>query len=72
MGSTTYDEFRKFFEKSKQELMLIQDMIISAFGASKLSAEYGAYVMRELGIFDTIKVQTVYCCHDKRFSVNAG
>ena len=44
------------FEKSKQELMLIEDLIISSMGTSKISAEYGAYIMRELEIFDTIKI----------------
>jgi len=44
------------FDKNRQELLLIEDLLISGVGASKQSAEYGAYIMRELRIFDTLKV----------------
>jgi len=46
------------FSKSKHELLLIEDLIISAHGTSEIAAKYGAYIMRELSIFDTIRVQT--------------
>lgn len=42
------------FQKSRTELMLIDDLMISAIGSSKIAAEYGAYIMRELRVFDTI------------------
>jgi hypothetical protein len=34
--------------------LLIEDLVISAHGTSALAAQYGAYVMRELRIFETI------------------
>ena len=43
------------FEKSKQELMLVEDLVISANGTSCIAAKYGAHIMRHLGVFDTVK-----------------
>lgn len=34
------------FEKAKQELNLIKDLIISAEGSSHIAGQYGAYIMR--------------------------
>jgi len=34
--------------------MLIEDLVISGLGSSKIAAEYGAYIMRELRVFDTV------------------
>lgn len=47
--------------------MLVEDLIISAIGSSKLAAEYGAHIMRELRIFDTIKVQNALNINEKDF-----
>lgn len=44
------------FEKAKEELMQIQDLVISALGTSNIAAEYGAYIMRQLEVFNTIRV----------------
>jgi hypothetical protein len=35
---------------------LIKDLTISAKGSSSIAAEYGAFIMRELEIFDTIRI----------------
>lgn len=35
---------------------MIQNLIIAANGSSKIAGEYGAYLMKELKIFNTIKV----------------
>lgn len=47
--------------------MLIEDLIISAIGTSKIAAEYGAYIMRELRIFDTVKVSNAHKICQKDF-----
>jgi glucosamine 6-phosphate synthetase-like amidotransferase/phosphosugar isomerase protein len=44
------------FEKAKQEMLLIEDLIIQGDGASRIASSYGAYVMRQLGIFNTIRI----------------
>ena len=44
------------FEKAKEELTQIQDLLISANGTSSIAAQYGAYIMRELQIFNTTQV----------------
>jgi len=44
------------FEKAKQELIQVQDLIIQAKGASSIAAQYGVYIMKELGIFNTIRL----------------
>lgn len=44
------------FEKAKTELLQVQDLIISAKGGSFISAQYGSYIMKELDIFNTIRI----------------
>ena len=44
------------FEKAKDELEQIEDLIIQAIGSSNISANYGAYIMRQLGIFNVVRV----------------
>jgi glucosamine--fructose-6-phosphate aminotransferase (isomerizing) len=44
------------FEKAKEELTQIKDLLISAKGTSYIAANYGAYIMKELEIFETIRV----------------
>jgi glucosamine 6-phosphate synthetase-like amidotransferase/phosphosugar isomerase protein len=55
------------FQKNLNELMLIDDLIISGIGSSKISAEYGAYIMRELKIFNTVKVTISHNITEKDF-----
>lgn len=55
------------FQKARNELMLIEDLIISALGSSKIASEYGAYIMRELRIFNTIKVSDATYIKEKDF-----
>lgn len=43
------------FEKAKNELLQVQDLILNAKGSSLISANYGAYIMRQLEIFNTIR-----------------
>ena len=43
-------------EHSKEELKIIQNMVVAALGPSLIAAEYGAYVMRHLQCFNTVKV----------------
>lgn len=44
------------FEKNKEELKLIQNLMIGALGSSKIAAEYGCYIMKQLKCFNTVKV----------------
>ncbi len=44
------------FESSTEELKLIQNLIIAANGSSKIAADYGAYIMKTLGCFNTVRV----------------
>ncbi|CDW73732.1 glucosamine--fructose-6-phosphate aminotransferase [Stylonychia lemnae] len=44
------------FEDQKEELKLIQNLIIAANGSSKLAADYGAHIMKTLQIFNTVRV----------------
>lgn len=44
------------FEHAHEELRLVQNLIIAANGSSKIAADYGAYVMRELKVFNTVRV----------------
>jgi glucosamine 6-phosphate synthetase-like amidotransferase/phosphosugar isomerase protein len=55
------------FNKNKQELMLIEDLIVSGIGTSKIAAEYGAYIMRELKIFNTVRVNYASSITEKCF-----
>ena len=44
------------FEKAVQELIQIQDLVISAKGSSRLASLYGEYMMRDLEIFNSVSV----------------
>lgn len=55
------------FYKNRSELMLIEDLIISATGTSIIAAQYGAFIMRELRIFDTVKVTNASNISEKDF-----
>ena len=44
------------FERAKEELVLIQNMVIAANGPSVIAAQYGAYLLRHLNVFNTVKV----------------
>ena len=44
------------FERAKEELMLIQNLVIAANGPSFIAAEYGAVLMRHLRNFNSVKV----------------
>lgn len=44
------------FDKAKEELLLIQNLIIAANGTSQIAAEYGAFILKHLQIFNTVKV----------------
>jgi glucosamine 6-phosphate synthetase-like amidotransferase/phosphosugar isomerase protein len=44
------------FEKAKTELLQVQELIIAAKGSSFIAAQYGAYIMKELDIFNTIRI----------------
>jgi glucosamine 6-phosphate synthetase-like amidotransferase/phosphosugar isomerase protein len=39
-----------------EELRLIQNLIIAANGSSKIAAEYGSLLMKELNCFNTVRV----------------
>ncbi len=44
------------FERAKDELKLIQNLVIAANGPSQIAADYGALLMRHLRIFNSVKV----------------
>jgi len=44
------------FDRAKEELMLIQNLVIAANGPSLIAAEYGAVIMRHLQNFNSVKV----------------
>jgi len=44
------------FERAKEELVLIQNLIIAANGPNLVAAQYGAFLMKHLNVFNTIKV----------------
>jgi len=44
------------FERAKEELKLVQNLVIAANGSSFIAAEFGAMLMRHLRIFNSIKV----------------
>lgn len=49
------------FEGNKEELKLIQNLVIGALGSSRIASEYGAYLMKQLKCFNTVKV---FSAHD--------
>ena len=44
------------FERAKEELLLVQNLVVAANGPSYIAAEYGALLMRHLRIFNSVKV----------------
>lgn len=44
------------FDKAKEELILIQNLIVAARGSSKIAADYGAFILKHLQVFNTVKV----------------
>ena len=45
------------FEKAKEELVLIDNLVIAANGASFFAAEYGQFIMKALGpLFNSVSV----------------
>jgi fructoselysine-6-P-deglycase FrlB-like protein len=44
------------FEHAHEELRLVQNMIIAGNGSSKIAGDYGAYLMKELKCFNTVRV----------------
>lgn len=44
------------FDKAKEELVLIQNLIVAARGTSKIAADYGAFILKYLQVFNTVKV----------------
>lgn len=48
------------FENSKEELNLIQNLIIASNGCSFVAAQYGAFLMKHLEIFNSVKVLEGY------------
>lgn len=44
------------FDKAKEELILIQNLLVAAKGSSKIAADYGAFICKYLQVFNTVKV----------------
>ena len=44
------------FDKAIDELVLIQNLIVAASGTSKIAADYGAFILKNLQVFNTVKV----------------
>jgi len=44
------------FERAKEELKLIQNLVIAANGTSSIAADFGAMILRHLRIFNSVKV----------------
>jgi len=44
------------FERAKEELKLIKNLVIMANGNSAIAADYGAMIMRHLECFNSVKV----------------
>jgi len=43
------------FERSREELKLVQNLIIASENNSRFAGEYGAYLFKNLGMFDSVK-----------------
>jgi len=43
------------FERAREELRLVQNLVIASDNSSRYAAEYGAYLFKHLGVFDTVK-----------------
>jgi hypothetical protein len=46
----------RHFEEQRHLLQNIENLVISAHGPSKIAAEYATYVMRFLGVFNSVRV----------------
>lgn len=44
------------FERAREELRLIQNLIIATDSSSKLAADYGAFLFKHLGVFNSVRV----------------
>ena len=44
------------FDKCREELTLIQNLVIAANGPSRIAAQYGAYIMKHLRVFNSVQV----------------
>jgi len=44
------------FERAKEELKLIKNLVIAANGSSAIAAEYGSMILRHLQVFNSVKV----------------
>jgi len=44
------------FDKAKDELKIIQNLVIAANGPTKIAAEYGAFLLKYLQVFNTVKI----------------
>lgn len=44
------------FDKAKEELVLIQNLIVVANGTSQIAADYGAFIFKHLQVFNSVKV----------------
>jgi hypothetical protein len=48
------------FDKAKEELILIKNLIIAAHGTSLIAAEYGAFILKYLEVFNSVQVVTAH------------
>lgn len=53
---TNHQVYLGGFEHAQEELKLIQNLVIVANGSSKVAAEYGALIMKNLKTFNTVKI----------------
>lgn len=44
------------FDKCQEELALIQNLVIAANGPSRIAAQYGAYILKFLRVFNSVQV----------------
>jgi glucosamine 6-phosphate synthetase-like amidotransferase/phosphosugar isomerase protein len=44
------------FDRAKEELRLVENLVIAADSQSKAAADYGAHIMRHLEVFNSVKV----------------
>ena len=44
------------FERAEQELVLINNLMIAVNGSAKFAAQYGAYLMKYLQTFNSVRV----------------
>ena len=44
------------FERAREELRLVQNLVIATDNMSRFAADYGAYVFKHLDVFNSVKV----------------